>query len=282
MASEAPYRIKVIPIGIEQMGQYNHSYFHRKELMFIQQPITLQFMGKETVIAPRQVLVIPEQSEVVFNVEKTMADNEGKSTNTYGYLLSIGDTYLETIAKDFIDTPQMLELFQSLHIITFSDDIWQWLIQITLQLKRQQQSTLTDLKRKLCYGIVIQLLGEVCYRLSEELNHIQIDEREIMARHIATYLEQHFQQALTLHHLEDYFKASASTLNRNFQMYYHSTIHQRLIFLRVQFAYRLIEQGQRVNAAWKAAGFNDYSTFYRAFSKFYHFPPHDIERKSDS
>lgn len=279
MASEAPYRIKVIPLTLDQMVQYNHSYFHRKELIFVQQPLTLTMMGKEKVIPARHLLVFPEQSDVSFNVEAATTDPNAKGINTYGYLLSIGDTYLETIADDFISTPQMVELFRTIHVITLSDDVWQWLIQITLQLMKQQQSPLADLKRKLCYGIVVQLLAEISYRLSEDLNRIQIDEREVMARHIAHYLEDHFQQAVALNDLENYFKVSTSTLNRNFQTYYHSTIHQHLIFLRVQYAYHLIEQGHSITAAWRAAGFNDYSTFYRAFSKFYHFPPHDIERK---
>ncbi|MDO4680578.1 MAG: AraC family transcriptional regulator [Aerococcus sp.] len=280
MTSDAPYRIKVTPLTSDQMEQYNHSYFHRKELIFIQQHLTVQLMGKETPIPARRVLVVPEQSEVAFNIQQTMSENEGRNTSTYGYLLSIGDTYLESIAADFIDTPQMVELFNNLHIITFSDDIWQWLIQLAIQLMKQQQSGLTELKRKLCYGIVIQLLAEICYRLSEELDHLKIDEREVMARHISHYLEKHFKTGVALNDLERHFRVSTSTLNRNFQMYFHSTIHQHLIFLRVQYAYHLIEEGHSITEAWQSAGFNDYSTFYRAFTKFYHYPPHAVDHRS--
>jgi len=109
-----------------------------------------------------------------------------------------------------------------------------------------------------------------------------MSEREILAYEIKHFIVDSYRKDITLQDIADKFDISTSTVNRVFQPYFHSTIYQFILELRLGYAYTLIESGLSITESWQKAGFNDYSNFYRAFIKHYHIRPHEVPKKGES
>lgn len=79
------------------------------------------------------------------------------------------------------------------------------------------------------------------------------------------YINQHAAEQVALDQLEELFFASKYVLMKEFKGYTGITIHQYLLIRRVLMAQELIQQGIKPNEAALRCGFQDYTSFYRAF-----------------
>lgn len=90
------------------------------------------------------------------------------------------------------------------------------------------------------------------------------------------YVNAHFTEPLTLHALSSRFFMSKSQLNQVFRRITGTTVISYIIHKRIAYAQQLLLNGVSAQQAGAAAGFGDYTTFYRAYKK--HFgcsPNHD-------
>ena len=79
------------------------------------------------------------------------------------------------------------------------------------------------------------------------------------------YVNQHAAEQISLSNLEEQFFASKFALMKEFKEYTGITIHQYLLTRRVLMAQDLIQQGMKPNEVAPKCGFQDYTSFYRAF-----------------
>lgn len=79
------------------------------------------------------------------------------------------------------------------------------------------------------------------------------------------YINQHAAEQVTLDQLEGLFFASKYALLKEFKEYTGITIYQYLLTRRVLMAQELIQQGMKPNDVAPRCGFQDYTSFYRAF-----------------
>lgn len=79
------------------------------------------------------------------------------------------------------------------------------------------------------------------------------------------YMNQHAAEQISLSNLEEQFFASKFALMKEFKEYTGITIHQYLLTRRVLMAQDLIQQGMKPNEVAPKCGFQDYTSFYRAF-----------------
>lgn len=84
---------------------------------------------------------------------------------------------------------------------------------------------------------------------------------------ITQYIDKHLKQHLSLEMLCDRFFISPTQLNRNFTRNLGTTVGEYISTKRLLLANDLIIQGQKPSYIFKQCGFNDYSTFYRAYKK---------------
>lgn len=66
---------------------------------------------------------------------------------------------------------------------------------------------------------------------------------------------------------------SASHLAHSFASVYGMSLHQYVLRCRITYARRLLQQGESPSAVSQACGFNDYSSFLRAFTRCTGLPP---------
>lgn len=283
-----PFRIKLKKVDQEMVDIYNRSSFHRNEFLISLKPLTIELADKKIDVSVRQIIVLPEpiMRRLILpdknggHQEETTKPSEEK---VYAYLLSLGEPYIDAIANDFVETPEVKQIFDEPHVFSFSFVTWQHLLQTLIQLQLELKRPEDAIQKKMVFSIVSTIFLEL-YRLSSasKQNRLEMSEREILAYEIKHFIVDSYRKDLTLQDIADKFDISTSTVNRIFQPYFHSTIYQFILDLRLGYAYSLIESGLSITESWQKAGFNDYSNFYRAFIKHYHIRPHEVPKKGES
>ena len=93
---------------------------------------------------------------------------------------------------------------------------------------------------------------------------------------IINYLNEHFTEPITLDSLAERFFISKHHLNRSFRKATGTTVRDYLISKRVTYVQQLLINGVPATQAAPLAGFGDYTSFYRAYTKrFGHAPSQD-------
>ncbi|QAY67929.1 helix-turn-helix transcriptional regulator [Paenibacillus protaetiae] len=84
---------------------------------------------------------------------------------------------------------------------------------------------------------------------------------------IISYLNKHITEPITLDELSSRFYISKHHLNKLFRKATGTTVGNYVIHKRVVMAQNLMLQGQSASSAAAAAGFRDYSSFFRSYKK---------------
>lgn len=93
---------------------------------------------------------------------------------------------------------------------------------------------------------------------------------------ILDYLRRHPSEHISLARLSERFFISRSQLNNLFQRYYHTSVMDYVSSQRLSYARKLLQSGIPAVEAASAIGYADYSTFYRAYSRYFgHAPAQD-------
>ncbi len=101
---------------------------------------------------------------------------------------------------------------------------------------------------------------------------IEADEDSIVAR-VINYINDHYQQPLSLDLLAERFFVSKYHLSHEFTRQMGTGIYQYIQKKRLLIARQLISEGQKPTAVYAACGFGDYAAFFRAFRKEYGLSP---------
>lgn len=92
---------------------------------------------------------------------------------------------------------------------------------------------------------------------------------------IITFINDHITEAMTLEDICRYSFLSKSQLNRKFKAITGSTAWEYVTVKRLMLAKELLKKGHRPTTVYLECGFNDYSTFYRAYKTKFHTSPAD-------
>lgn len=84
---------------------------------------------------------------------------------------------------------------------------------------------------------------------------------------IITYINQHIDSQLSIEMIASHFYLSESYLCRLFKQNTGVTINNYITTRRISIAKKLLSEGHNVNEVYSLCGFNDYSNFFKAFTK---------------
>lgn len=93
------------------------------------------------------------------------------------------------------------------------------------------------------------------------------------------YIDTHFTEPITLDTLSAQFFVSKSQLNQVFRQVTGTTVIDYIIRKRISYAQQLLLNGVSAVQAGTAAGFGDYTSFYRAYKKHFGVSPNHDKRK---
>lgn len=116
-------------------------------------------------------------------------------------------------------------------------------------------------------------ITEILYIINGLKNHSVQASTIPHLKEIITYINNNFTKKITLNMLEDKFYISKYHLCHIFPQATGLTVHQYISKKRLALAKELIDAGNTMNESAIYAGFNNYSSFYRAFvSEYGHSP----------
>lgn len=96
---------------------------------------------------------------------------------------------------------------------------------------------------------------------------------------VISYINENFSEDLTLSELSDLFYVSKSHLARDFKSATGHTVNNYIKSKRLQEVIREIKMGENIGKAALNAGFNDYTSFYRTFTKEFDCTPKEYMKK---
>ena len=96
---------------------------------------------------------------------------------------------------------------------------------------------------------------------------------------VLTYINQHLNEDLSIPVLASKCFLSKYHLMRKFKSYTGYTLHQNILQKRLYMAKSMLAKGETLTHISQKAGFNDYSTFVRAFKKEFGLSPREYMRE---
>ncbi len=114
--------------------------------------------------------------------------------------------------------------------------------------------------------ITAALMIEILYIINGLKNHSEQASTVPHLKDVITYINKNFTKNITLDMLEEQFFISKYHLCHIFPRATGLTVHQYITKKRLALADELIRSGKSANEAAQYSGFNNYSSFYRAYT----------------
>ena len=101
------------------------------------------------------------------------------------------------------------------------------------------------------------------------------NEENTLYWNVATYIEEHLDEDLSLEKLADIFYVSKYHISHVFKENLGISIHQYITKKRLALCREAIRGNKNITEVYQSFGFRDYSSFYRAFKKEFGISPRD-------
>lgn len=110
-----------------------------------------------------------------------------------------------------------------------------------------------------------------------EFTPITIGKKSLLEQ-ITIYIEDNAGKKLTLKETASHFGVSVSTVTQLFQKKSQNTFHGFVTQCRMEKARKLICQGRTLESVGREVGYQDHSTFYRAFRQTFGMSPREYRK----
>lgn len=110
-----------------------------------------------------------------------------------------------------------------------------------------------------------------------EFTPITIGKKSLLEQ-ITIYIEDNAGKKLTLKETASHFGVSVSTVTQLFQKKSQTTFHGFVTQCRMEKARKLICQGRTLESVGREVGYQDHSTFYRAFRQTFGMSPREYRK----
>lgn len=121
--------------------------------------------------------------------------------------------------------------------------------------------------------VALSAITEILYLINNIKLNPTKDSAAPQLKEILSYINNNFTKNITLDELENQFFISKYHLCHVFPKATGLTVHQYITKKRLIYARELISSGKTISESAQLAGFNTYSSFYRAYSNEYNQPP---------
>ena len=124
---------------------------------------------------------------------------------------------------------------------------------------------------------ILVLLSRVYYEISDSAGHEVTENEQI--NQIVSYINNHFNEDLSLEYLADLFYLSKYYLSHQFKQFTGLSLYQFIMKKRLTIARNMLMSGKNVTEACTECGFNDYSNFLKAFKREFGEKPSEFMKK---
>jgi len=124
------------------------------------------------------------------------------------------------------------------------------------------------------------LLNRLALRQRRE-NVVPVQDSAVY--NVLGYINEHYNENLSLDDLANRFFVSKYHLSREFQRLVGTSVHRYIVQKRLVMAKQMLSSGRPSSEVYQSCGFGDYSNFYRAFKAEYQISPKDyVQRLKES
>lgn len=171
--------------------------------------------------------------------------------------LPCGDTTLLEMVEQYCQQPSRPLLISSQEFLQLRE------LAISI---RPPESVMTPLEQMEAMGYLAALLSRLCHLLMNAGRGIAPRHSPLMQA-VYHYVREHFAEDCSLDALAEEFNINKFHLSHRFSDTFGFSVHQFVLDCRIAHAQQLIQQGEPLMTVFYRCGFNDYSSFVRAFTR---------------
>ena len=255
-------------VNFHSVGSHSHDYYEL--YFFVEGAVEMEIVGKRHPLHAGDVIIIPPEishraviqdalipyRRFVFWISRAYCAGLTEQSPDYMYL------FQQVMASGkFIYHFDMME-FNALRTRLFAllDEI-------------HAQRFAKGARIALCVSDLVLHLNRAVYEMEHPITHTENISRY---EAITNYIDVHLEDKLTLDHLAKEFYISKYYIAHLFQENTGLSVHQYITKKRLVACCDAIKSGVGISRAYALCGFNDYSSFYRAFKKEYGIPPSEF------
>jgi AraC-like DNA-binding protein len=238
----------------EPVQMHSHLFY---EIIFFQQGHLQYLMGSRRYdIQPGDLLIIPP------GIHHGPLFQDGQTGNYVRYILWLSTAFVQNTASVFPPT----EVSESKHFL------FRGTAASLHQLTRLFENGVRENKsRELGWDLVLYsnttlLLVTICRFYKGKQERIKNRKAEFIDQLLA-YIDRNLENKITLESSAQYFYVSKSTITQAFRENMHLSFYQYVQQTRLNTAKGKISEGLALETIAKEVGYQDYSTFFRAFKK---------------
>ena len=254
--------------AMQDVALHHHDFY--EVYYFLSGSVGYNIESRSYRLSPGDILLIAphELHQPVFPEE--MPDYER-------IVLWVNAAFLQQFALPEQDITRIFDVSapEHTHLIR-SDGVTRELLSYLLQqLLREQESDeyASDLYCLTLLGQILVLLNRVAQRTVRETE--SGSDADSVVYRILSYINDHYNEDLSLDFLANKFFISKYHLSREFNRLVGTSVYRYIIQKRLAMAKQMMSAGTPTSEVYQHCGFGDYSNFYRAFKSEYQISPRE-------
>lgn len=149
-------------------------------------------------------------------------------------------------------------------------------LQLLIELLLQEQQVNEYGHEISCLAYLALILSQLCRLSNQEPQEVESAGSSQVIYDVLEYINEHFQEDLSLDSLANRFFISKYHLSREFTKVTGSSVHRYVTQRRLITAKQMMSEGISTTSVCQQCGFGDYSSFYRAFKSTYQIGPREF------
>lgn len=219
------------------------------------------------IVEGKQLHICPKDLLLVGNNELHCRVLKENATCEYILLMLNLDFFIKNNCTEFSDVVFKRPLGTN-NIIPAEKVVKSGIFEIIQRLDRYMGETPVNLT------VVSSVMIELLYHLDRQVGKSQKNDRKQGSiKEIIEYINTRLTDELSLSRIAKAFYMTEQYLCRLFKQNTGFTVHQYIAYKRVVLTREYFLEGMALTTACEKAGFSDYSTFYRAYTKIMNEPP---------
>ena len=238
----------------------DHTHAYYEFYLFLEGDASMVISGKQYPLSKGDIIIIPPDVHhhiLIHDDTKTYRRFVFWITKEYCLQLMRKSPDYAWLMQDTAVTHQWIR-----HLDNISFNLIQSRMIALLQESRSDRFGKNVYMQLLVNELVLQLNRTVY----ETENQKKQDDNDFFTS-LILYLDTHFDENLTLEQIAGHFYVSTYYVSHYFKENMGISIHQYLLKKRLEACAGMIAAHGRIGDSWNQTGFQDYSSFYRAFRK---------------
>ncbi|MDR1701072.1 MAG: AraC family transcriptional regulator, partial [Lachnoclostridium sp.] len=243
-----------------KVSYHSHDFFE----IYVYLSGNIQFWIKDTLFNFKKgdVLIIPPyymHSMIPFGNDETYDRIYIHATQRVLSSLQINHHSLSKPLEDAINTGRLLYAISDIR--DFEEVIR---VVDYMQTQKSINNPNKELIRQSCIMYIVSIISKYFQHEAEGENK---QETDILFAKTTAYINKNYTKNISISDLCKEMLTNRQKLYTLFKKYTNLTMHEYIVSLRITRSMQLIADGNKPSKIYKQCGFDDYSTFYRAFKK---------------